>query len=104
MNDEHGARPAQGSNQEMRGQALALEMMVTQLAWEWAMSQPHPPTALSQWMRPIEEAIDAMTADTGNDQCAMQSARETVKGVFRLLEERLHVESLRRAKPKGADH
>lgn len=101
MTDEQTARPEAARDQEAHGRILALEMMVTQLAWEWAMTQPQPQASLARWMRPVEETIAQMSAEPANNQHAMQAARSTAKGIFEWIEQRLHSEALHRSQQKG---
>ena len=101
MTNEQTAHPTTLRDQEAHGRILALEMMVTQLAWEWAMTQSQPQAALSRWMRPVEETIALMSAEPANSQRAMQAARATAKGVFEMIEQRLQNEALHRSPPKG---
>jgi hypothetical protein len=82
------------------GQAFALEAMLTHLIWAWAKEQPHPPTALSTYLRPIEESM----AELGRGQhgnLAMKAAEETVRGIALELERTLHEEALRRTEREG---
>jgi hypothetical protein len=88
----------------IQGRLWALEAMIAQAVWRWTMTQPHPPTALASWLRPIEEALATMQRDPGNHPAAMASAAETVKGTALLLERTLHEEALRRAEPSGSGH
>ncbi len=93
---------AEAAQMAMNGKVFALEAMLVQTVWALAMSQPHPPTVLSKWLRPLEEQIAKMQADPGNHPVAMETARETIQGVGQLLERTLHEEALRRATPEGS--
>ena len=88
----------------VHGRLLAMEAMIVQTVWSWAMSQPHPPTALARWLRPLEEQFAEMARDPGNHPAAMQAAQETVQGIGLLLEQTLHEDALRRAGPESSGH
>jgi hypothetical protein len=80
----------------LQGQITALEAAVTQLAFRWGISQPHPPTALSDFLRPLEEDAKKMSADPGNHPVAMQAMSETIRGIAEALEAGLHQAALLR--------
>ena len=86
----------------IHGRQLALEGMLIQTIWKWAETQPHPPTALASWMRPIEEQFQAMQSDPGNHPVAMTAALETVRGICLELEATLQRAALLRATPGGS--
>lgn len=86
----------------MQGRMLAIEGMLIQTIWKWAETQPHPPTALASWMRPIEEQFRAMQNDPGNHPAAMTAAVETVQGICLELEATLQRAALLRATPAGS--
>lgn len=104
MKDERRAHPEHGLDQEIQGILLAHETLLTHLIWRFAMGQPHPPTALSAYLRPIEEKMAHLLHSQSIPQGIADAAHATTQQIARQLEKTLHVESLRRAKPKGTDH
>jgi len=86
---------------ELQGRLLAFEAMLSHLIWQWALSQEHPPSALSKYLRPLEEKSAALARDPGNHPDAMRGMQETIRGMAETLEHTLHAETLRRADAKG---
>lgn len=83
------------------GRQFALEAMLTQLIWKWASSQPHPPTALSEYLRPVEDGMAQLAASSPDGSIAMSASRSTVRMIAEELERTLHREALNRASGKG---
>ena len=83
------------------GRQFALEAMLTHLIWAWTKDQPHPPSALAGFLRPIEEGMAAMKASQSPPSAAMTAAAETVHGIAVELERILQSAALRRADGEG---
>jgi len=86
------------------GRQYALESMLTHLIWSWAKEQPHPPSALSEYLRPIEQGMAALAANQSPESAAMQAARMTVREIALELEQTLQKAALHRAGAKGPGH
>lgn len=87
--------------EELFGRQFALEAMLTQLIWAWAKEQPHPPTALAGYLRPVEEGMAKLAASQPTPGDAMRAAQETVRGIALELERTLQEAALRRASATG---
>lgn len=90
-----------GEIEELFGRQFALEALVTQLAWSWAGSQPHPPTALAGFLRPVEDGMAKLAASQPSQSAATRAALETVRGIALELERTLQSAALRRAGGEG---
>jgi hypothetical protein len=86
----------------LQGRLLALESALTQLAFRWVLTQPHPPTALSGFLRPLEEDAANMSRDPENHPDAMEAMRLTIQGMGEALEAGLHKAALLRATPDNS--
>lgn len=87
--------------EELFGRQFAMEAMITQLAWAWASSQPHPPTALASYLRPIEQSMQKLDEDPATRGPATAAARETVRQIALELERTLQKAALLRASSEG---
>ena len=87
--------------EELFGRQFALESMLTHLIWSWAKDQPHPPTALAGYLRPIEQGMAALAANQSSGNVSMQAARETVRQIGLELERTLQKAALHRADDQG---
>lgn len=85
--------------EELFGRQFALETMLTHLIWSWAKDQPHPPSALGNYLRPIEAGVDRMAASQSPESVSMQAAR--VREIAKELERTLQQAALHRASGKG---
>lgn len=74
---------------------------MVQLTWMWALDRPHPPTALADFLRPLEQGFQAMAEKPGNHPVQMQAANIFVKNMAETLERLLHAEALRRTETEG---
>lgn len=86
--------------EELFGRQYALESMLTHLIWAWAKDQPHPPSALANYLRPIEEGL-AKTASQSPGSAAIQAARATVREIGLELERTLQQQALLRTSGEG---
>jgi hypothetical protein len=92
----------QESNLEaLAGQAMAHQMLLTQMIWEWTRRQSHPPTALAGLLRPVEEHAAELNSRETLPAEYRASLAETVQGMARVLAETLERQALLRAEPKG---
>lgn len=87
--------------EELIGRQFALEAMLTHLIWSWAKEQPHPPSALAGYLRPIEEGMERFAASHSPDNASMRAARQAVRDIAKELERTLHEAALRRSSDKG---
>lgn len=85
----------------LQGRLLAYELFLTQLAFRWGITQPHPPTAIADLLRPIEQFAAAMQHDPANDPAAMTMLQSTVRNMAGVIESGLHAEALRLATAKS---
>lgn len=87
--------------EQMRGHLFVLESMLVHLVWAWARGQDHPPSALANYLRPIEEGMAAMAANPDLRSAAMRHARDALSEIAAELEATLHREVLRRTEAGG---
>lgn len=85
----------------LEGHGFALEALLARLVWMWTVDQPHPPTALSRYLRPIEEQMDALLASQSPPSAAMLSAHQQVREFAEEMERTLQREALNRAGGEG---
>jgi hypothetical protein len=85
--------------EELFGRQFAVEAMLTHV-WAWAKAQPHPPSALAGYLRPLEEGMDQM-ANQSPRSAAMQAAQATVRQIAEELERTLHRQVVLRAGGEG---
>ncbi len=87
--------------EELVGRQFALEAMLTHLIWSWAKEQPHPPTALAGYLRPVEEGMARFAASQSPENGSIRAAQEAVRDIAKELEKTLQEASLRRAGGTG---
>jgi hypothetical protein len=97
MVDEVSAKEAV---EELLGRQFAVEAMLTHLISKWMLSQPHPPTALGEYLRPLEEGMAKMASHPNADR-SVKAAQTTVREIALELERTLHKEALLRAGSSG---
>lgn len=85
----------------LEGHQFALEALLAGLVWVRVADQPHPPTALSHYLRPVEEQMAAMLASQSPPSAAMQAAHQQVREFAEELERTLQRQALLRTGAKG---
>jgi hypothetical protein len=86
----------------LEGHSFALEALLARLVWVWTLDQPHPPTALARYLRPVEEQMAVMLASQSPPTAAMQAAHQQVREFAQELERTLQREALNRASGEGS--
>ncbi|MCW2315126.1 hypothetical protein SAMN06265338_1083 [Rhodoblastus acidophilus] len=88
----------------IQGRLAALDLIVTQLAFRWGMTQSHPQTALADLMRPLEAQAAELAANPDCHRAAVEELQKTIQGMGQALEAGLQQEVLRRASEKSPGH
>lgn len=89
----------------VKGRQFALEIVLTHLVWQWGRQQGHPPSALSEFFRPLDQGLKSQSATEHPPSVAITAALGLLGDMQEEIQRMLHTEAVVRTnRPTGREN